>query len=442
MYKRKLVVNAAILVILFSFALQIAVFGQSVFSGRNVSGIVYASPGIPMSGAMVSALGDEGYGSALTLLNGQFTITEGLKSGNYTVFIVKEGYINAEIKDVVVTAPSQTSGVNAYLNRSGGISGRITDFSSSMGLPNVLVTAFPSSGSDAFFGTAITDVLGNYSIITNLGSGNYNVSVLSPTGYIEKTISQVSVAAGYIARGADLALERSGIISGRITTPGGQPLANLTVSAYSTGGTMYFGSGMTNATGYYRIVTGLATATYQVNVAWLEPPYTFNSTSADVTAGQETANVNLQLDITPPSASGIITGKVRDNSNSNPIVGAHVTAQGTGGSGNADTDENGNYVISSGLGTGTYTVSASATGYVTQNITNVSVTVSQETPNTNFQLSKISSAQSGKISGTITGDENPIPEFQYPIAVMLIVTLIAVVIAKSSIQKAARHPIT
>lgn len=390
---------------------------------------------------MVSAIGDEGYGSALTLLNGQFTITEGLKSGNYTVFILKEGYINAEINDVIVTAPSQTSGVNAYLNRSGGISGRITDASSSMGIPNVLITAFPSSGSGTYFGTAITDVLGNYSIATNLGSGDYNVSVLSPTGYIGKTKSQVTVAAGYMARGADLALERSGIISGRITTPTSQGLANVTVMAFSTGGATYFGSDTTNATGYYRIITGLAAATYQVTATWIQPPYTSNSTSADVTAGQETSNVNLQLDITPPSPSGIITGKVRDNSNNNPIVGAHVTAQGIGGSGDANTDEDGNYVISSGLGTGTYTVSASAAGYVSQNITNVSVTVNLETPNTNFQLSKIASAQSGKISGTITGDENPIPEFQYPIAVMLIVTLIAVVIAKSSMQKAARRPI-
>ena len=204
---------------------------------------------------------------------------------------------------------------------------------------------------------------------------------------------------------------------------------------------MYFGSDTTNATGYYKIITGLATATYNVNAAWIEPPFAFNSTSASVTAGQETANVNLQLDITPPPPSGMITGKVRDNSNNNPIVGAHVSAQGGSGTGEADTDENGNYVISSGLGTGTYTVSASAVGYLSQNITSVSVIVNQETPNTNFQLSKISSAQSGKISGTITGDENPLPEFQYPIAVMLILTLIAVAIAKSSSQKAARRPI-
>jgi hypothetical protein len=35
----------------------------------------------------------------------------------------------------------------------------------------------------------------------------------------------------------------------------------------------------------------------------------------------------------------------------------------------------------------------------------------------------------------VTGEPNPIPEFQYPMAVMLIVTLIAIALAKSSSRK-------
>jgi hypothetical protein len=84
-------------------------------------------------------------------------------------------------------------------------------------------------------------------------------------------------------------------------------------------------------------------------------------------------------------------------------------------------------------------VFVSAVGYLDQNMTNVSVTVGQETPNINFQLSKIPSSQSGSISGTVTGDENPVPEFQYPIAVMLVTTLIAVAIVKSSASNAKRR---
>jgi len=433
-----MIANAMILVILFSFALQVAMFGQSVSSKKNVSGIVYASSGTPLSDALVYASGDEGYGSATTGLNGQYTITEGLQSGTYTVTVVKEGYINAEIDGVVVTAPSQTSGVNAYLNLSGGIAGRITDSSTNIGIRDLVVMAFPASGGGTYYGTAITDFLGNYSMATNLGSGDYNVSVLYPMGYIGKTRSPVTVAAGYMARGIDLELELSGIISGRITTPSDEPLANVTVTAYSVSPNVYFGSDETNATGYYRIASGLGTATYTVMAIWTLP-YTVGNTAADVTAGQETTDVNIQLDITAPPASGTITGRVRDSSNKG-ITGAHVTATGIGGSGSDYTDENGNYVISSGLlASGTYTVFVSAVGYLDQNMTNVSVTVGQETPNINFQLSKIPSSQSGSISGTVTGDENPVPEFQYPIEVMLVTTLIAVAIVKSSASNAKRR---
>ncbi len=83
-----------------------------------------------------------------------------------------------------------------------------------------------------------------------------------PQGYVSKTVSPVSVTAGSTTTGVNLALERSGIISGRITAPNGQPLANQTViAAHCHGG---FGIAETNATGYYRIASGLGTGQYTV----------------------------------------------------------------------------------------------------------------------------------------------------------------------------------
>ncbi len=55
-----------ILTILLVFALQITIFGISVSSKKNVTGIVYASSGVPVSGASVSASGPEGSGFAMT----------------------------------------------------------------------------------------------------------------------------------------------------------------------------------------------------------------------------------------------------------------------------------------------------------------------------------------------------------------------------------------
>jgi hypothetical protein len=71
------------------------------------------------------------------------------------------------------------------------------------------------------------------------------------------------------------------------------------------------------------------------------------------------------------------------------------------------------------LDTGTYDVTASATGYNSTTTTGVNVIVNQTTPNINFQLTKIPPQQSGAISGTVMGDQNPIPEFATPALLFL-----------------------
>jgi hypothetical protein len=158
--------------------------------------------------------------------------------------------------------------------------------------------------------------------------------------------------------------------------------------------------------------------------------FSFNQTDVSVTAGQVTSVVDLWLTMTPPSPSAIVMGKVIDAGNGKSIADATVSAQGAAGSGSTETDSNGNYVISSGLGTGTYTVTASAPGYQTQSKTGISLTVNVVTSGVDFQLSILPPQQSGTITGTVTGAPNPIPEFEYPVAVALFVTLVAVVATK------------
>jgi large repetitive protein len=430
MFKQKLAANVIILTLLLGLMLQVTVFGISM--SRKNSGIVYASTGIPISGASVSASGSEGYGGAITDTSGNFLITSGLPNGSYTITVYKTGYIDGKVQNITVTAGIETSGVSIYLNKSGGISGKITSNATGNGLANIFVAAEPFSGGGTYGGFATTDASGNYEMNTNLPTGTYNVTVFLPTDYVGNTRSSVSVTAGSKTTGIDLSLLRSGIMSGHITTPLGAALANVTVFVTSTGpGGTYYGSGETNATGAYRIESGLGTGNYTVTIY---SGLNYNFTSAMVTAGSETSNVDLQLSITPPTPpppSGTITGRVTDASNK-PIDGASMSASGdtTFSYGYASTDSSGNYVISEGLETDTYTVTASATGYVDQNQTGISVTVNQTRSNVNFQLQQIPPAQSGRISGTVMGDANPIPEFQYPIMAMLFVTLVAVAVAK------------
>ncbi len=340
-----------------------------------------------------------------------------------------------------MTAGNTTTGVSLYMNLSAVIAGKVSDSSNSNGIANIFVSAIPSSGTGTYFGSAQTDANGNYEITTDLGTGSYNVSVSYPTGYVGKTIGPISATAGTKTTGADLSLDRSGIVSGYITTPLGVPIANVTVLASSLGGTgIYFGSNTTDNAGAYRIASGLGSANYTVSVY---SGLSFNATSnpVTVTAGSETPNIDLELTVTPPAASGTITGKVTDT-NSNPIKNAHVQANGinTFSFGETDTDANGNYIISSGLATDNYTVTASASGFIDQNVTGKSVTVHQTTSNVNFQLQQIPTSQSGSISGTVNGDANAIPEFPYPVALMLFATLVSVAIARSYKTKKIKAP--
>lgn len=425
MFKRWLIVDALIFAIVFSFAAQSCVFG--VASKRNFAGVVYGANG-PVAGAIISATGDNGSGGAITDNSGHYSISEGLKTGTYNVSAFAVGYLTSETGNVPVTVGQTTSGINIDLQLSGVVSGTVTDAVAGTPLNGTMVVAYNAGGGGTYGWSATTGSDGKYSIATNLATGSYNVSIFLPEGHISQSLVQ-AVTAGAEVKNVNFALARSGILSGRITTPGGSPV-NATV--YASAGS-YFGYATTDASGNYRIASGLGTGSYTVT-ALSGSSFNITMIPVSVTAGQETSGVDLELTVTPSPPSGIISGRVTDMSNGKPIAGATVTASGPD-YGSATTDSNGNYIISSGLGTtGSYNVTASAAGYQDQLTTGVSVTVNVITPNVIFQLSKIPPAQSGTITGTVTGTPGAIPEFQYPIAVALSLTLVAAAVGRLFIR--------
>jgi protocatechuate 3,4-dioxygenase beta subunit len=360
-----------------------------------------ANPDSPVSGAIMVATSQAGNGSNFTMPNGNYVITQGLKTGIYNVSTIAEGYISQNVGGISVTVGAETGNVNFNLKRSGGISGKVTDSATGSGIANVAVTAF-SKGRYGWFG--LTDSNGNYKIITNLESGVYNVTVASATGYFTKTISGVSVTAGVETSGVNISLGSSATISGKVTSPSGIPIPGVSVTAISTDGGGYLGSTKTGVDGSYKIESGLGSGTYMVTA--------FSGTSfnqvqnVEATAGHETPNVNLTLNVTV-QPTGAITGTITDTNN-NPIAGATISA----GSGQATSGSDGVYEISSGIPTGSYTVYVSATGYQPQNKTGVSVTTGSTTSGVNFKLTKIPATQSGRISGTVMGEDNPLTSKQ------------------------------
>jgi protocatechuate 3,4-dioxygenase beta subunit len=416
------------LLILTSLALPFFMLSVSVSPNKTFSGTVYAISGVPVQYAAITATSDTGFGTAATDINGHYSITNGLPAGNYTLTVVSNGYIEFKAENVTVTVGGTTI-ENPYLHASGGISGKITDASTHIGLNNVTVQVTSSDGKYSW--GAFTDILGNYTIVTNLATGTYNVTVLFPAGHVSKTLESISVTEGTITTAQDMALEHSGIISGTVTDNSSNPLANVMVTAVSS---TAVGTATTDASGHYSITNGLATGTYTVTATY-PGGYALPQQDVSVVEGQETSSIDFTMSIFATTPSGTIQGKVKDTNNG-PIANAHVTAEGqiTFSSKDTYTDTSGNYKISTGLPNDTYNVTASAPGYspLSQNVSVAVNTVTQA----DFNLTKIPPEQSGTISGTVTGDANPpIPEFQSPLIALLFLTLAAVVIAKSSNRK-------
>jgi hypothetical protein len=300
-------------------------------------------------------------------------------------------------------------------------------------LPNVVVVATSPDGT--YHSTGTTDILGTYLIVTNLATGTYNVTAVLPEGHVNMTLGSISVTEGTITTGHNMALERSGQISGTVTDNSGNPLANVNVTAVSTA--MAFGTAETDAAGYYSITAGLANGNYTVTATY--PGATANPlTNVSVVEGQETSNINFMM-IPSPITSGIINGTVTD-SNGAPIANSLVTAEGQTLFSNqsAQPDSSGNYIISTGLPNDTYSVTASAPGYLPSSQT-VTVTVGNVSQ-ADFTLTTIPPDQSGTISGTVTGGGTPlVAEYQSPLIVLLVLTLAAMAIARSSTRKVKRR---
>jgi len=405
--------------------------GQTAYYGR-----VYASDGVSIVNAMVVAGGAEGYGYSITGVDGNYEIDEGLKTGTYNVHVTAFGYIDADISDVSITA-GLTTPLNFFLNCSGGISGTVRNSGGTL-LQGITVMAFSEDGE--YFGYATTNTDGTYVMATNLETGTYNVTALFPQGYVSNITTGISVTRGVETKNVDITLFPSGIITGRITGLNDVPVANASVMATCLDTPEYMGFVCaTDTNGSYTINSGLGTGNYMVMASKGGAIGFYGGLSpANVTvvAGETTSNIDITITLSP-SPTGSISGKVTD-AEDRPIEYATVSASGTG-FGSAATDENGDYKIYD-LPAGTYTVEASPNGFQTQNMTGVEVDAYQDTPNISFQLDPLPPEQSGTLSGTVTGQVNPIPEFNMWVAPLLLLsTTTGIALLKAFKHKKARE---
>lgn len=399
-----------------------------------IKGVVRTPEGNPAAFVPVALKDQSGSIVQLTSASGDgsFIFDTNVKNGTYTIeayaFLLKEveyqtvtigftqitipvpkrgvsyleGYTSGKVEGIKAVQGETVEGLVVRLGVSGIISGRVTD---DQGNPvaNLLVIAFPP-GEDMLGGFyAVTDKNGRYRIANNLNTGDYNVTLIFPKGYVWNFMNAktVHVVAGSETANVDFQLERSGIISGVVVYSDGTPAANASVVAFSEEGE-YFGFTISELNGSFRIDSGLGTDTYQV-MAFTGVMVFSEPVEVQVTAGEETKNVRLIL---PGPARGLaaIEGRVTDV-NGNPLEDAEVSALGTV----TQTAEDGSYrlvLTLQGVTSTTVTVTASKTGYKAAAKENVKVTVGETTKPVDFKLEKL---KIGVIKGRVLAKAPPPP---------------------------------
>jgi photosystem II stability/assembly factor-like uncharacterized protein len=347
---------------------------------------------------------------------------EGLSSGSYKIYFCKEGYILRWYGDkpdiasavaVTVTAPSTTSGIDVALVKFGGISGRVIDAVSGVGLPGVTVTVRDGIGSTT------TDANGAY-LISGLLNKDYKVE-FSKFGYATQLYNNksdislatlVAVTPPSTTTGVDAVLRKTGTITGRVTDSiTGAGVQGISIDVYDATGNRAHNYGNTDVDGAYS-VNGVVEGRYKISFSsnyyvaqwYANKPDMASAIEVAVVSGATTQSIDAVV-----VKKGGISGRVTDSATGQGIGMMYVEfcqrPAGTLMCGNAFTDSSGNYNVN-GITEGTYKVRFYGNYYLLQWYGNKSdfdsatpITISNGVTSTGINAAMI---KGGSISGRIT----------------------------------------
>jgi len=261
------------------------------------------------------------YGWDETDLNGHYTIT-GLRDGEYKI-IASEYSTNLADSTTAIVTSGETTTANLTLHEGGIVKGKVTDVNGT-GIANAWIDIYISPPTGyywywyGYYNSNQTNSTGYY-IIKGIPNGTYNITA-SPYGYCgdEKDLVDNSSIVHVIQSQTtthNFILQNGGAIKGIVTTQDGIPIAGAFISAEGSS----YGYTYTSTDGNYTI-TRLQAGTYVVSA--YPPPdvgLAGNSTSADVSTGQTTPNVDIVLlSNKPPIASFTYTPE-------NPAINQTIT---------------------------------------------------------------------------------------------------------------------
>jgi hypothetical protein len=361
--------------------------------GRITGTVTNAGTGTGLSGVSVQVYTSDGTfaTSTSTTATGSYTVN-GLPAGTYyarTSVFGALSYVDELYDDIpclgcsvtsgvalVLTAGTTRSGVDFALAPGGRISGVVTDAGTEVGLSNVSVQVFTSTGT--FARSASTTATGSYAV-NGLPTGSYyaRTFVFGTVSYLDElydnipcfncsvtTGTAIAVTAGTTRSGVDFALSPGGSITGAVTDAAtGTPLSGVTVSIYGATG-LLAKSSVTNMAGTYTVNglpagayfarTFVPTTQYYMDELWNDIPcLTCVVTTGEaiaVTNGVTRSGISFAL-----LSAGIVTGTVTDAASGATLIGVTVQIYRSNGTfaKSAGTNSSGVYTVS-GLPAGTY----------------------------------------------------------------------------------------
>lgn len=224
-------------------------------------------PDHPLRAYKMSPQGDiYGYYYANADLDGNYAF-EGLPAGSYKVLfnlsdqlnLMEEYYNNqrtVETADLIYVADGMTvSGIDAALEKGAQITGRVINAGTGLPISGAYVFTVTPQGNHAY---GVSDNEGFYSI-NGLSTGEYLVSVNRYTyantmvgGFENPT--HVSVTAGEVTQGIDVALVRGAVIAGWVTGADNGERQWAYVQAYNSGGYQVYTSFAGYPKGLYELI--------------------------------------------------------------------------------------------------------------------------------------------------------------------------------------------
>ena len=337
--------------------------------GQIAGNVTNASSSAAIAGGSVTVFdsSDNFVAFASTDSNGNYTVS-GLKTGTYEVEFSGGNYITqfyngkaslSSADPVSVTAGSTSSGINAALQPTGQITGRVTNASTGAAIQGDSVNVFAGGGRSPA-GFARTDASGNYTV-SGLTTGTYEVEFYGGN-YITQfyngkaslsSADPVSVTAGSTTSG----------INAAVSAPPLKADAGENVDATTGVAVTLDGSGSTPAGGisayHWDFGDGSSADGPIVNHAYTAPGTYTATLTVTGASGQSSATTTVVVSSPQPQAPSVTVV----DANGQPIAGADVMYVSPSGAKTAATSDSRGVVQLPGLPDGQDTVYAYKSGY-------------------------------------------------------------------------------